>query len=492
MPVLVPRSAAPEFTLPSVGAGPIRLGELVTDGPVLLVFVHEDCPTARLVLRRLAATSGLPVVCIAQEPPEAAARLVRRTGLRYPMLAEPAPFETSSAYGVDGVPTAVLVDRDGTIVDTVVGWDQDAYERMLEVGLGDEEPRRKLGCAARNTYDPALLHEGADFDELEDMFERGWTDGLPVIPPTPERVEAMLGGRDPNASLGLVAPGMGEAILARLAACAVLAGCRPEYFPVVLAAAEAALDPAFNLHGQAVTTQPAGQIIVVNGPIRDAIGLNSGMGALGPGRRANATIGRALRLLVTLTGGGAPGALDRATLGHPGKLTFCFAENEEASPWEPLHVERGFAREASTVTLVAGDAPLSISDHRSKTPEELAAVLGWAAASQWSPSWWPLGAPSLYVIGLEHAALFAAAGWDKERLRRAIFDAVKRPARELAWGETTPLVLESDPDAEIHKWSSPDDILIVVAGGEAGRFSAVVGPCLGMLSEVVTREIEAH
>jgi hypothetical protein len=213
------------------------------------------------------------------------------------------------------------------------------------------------------------------------------------------------------------------------------------------------------------------------------------MGALGPGWRANMTIGRALRLVVTLTGGGAPGRLDRSTQGHPGKLGFCIAEDEEGSPWEPLHVERGFAPGASVVTLVPSDAPLSISDHRSKTPEDLAWVLGWAAASTWSTNWWPLGATSLYVICPEHAALFSAAGWTKSRVRQAIFDAVRRPARDLQRGETTPLVHASDPDTVIGKWTSPDEIMLVAAGGEAGRYSAVLGPCLGMGSQIISKEI---
>src|SRR3954454_6185608 len=243
----------------------------------------------------------------------------------------------------------------------------------------------------------ALIDSAGAADEMEDMFERGWSDGLPVVPPTRARVDAMLAGRDPGLSLGEVPPGTGEATLERVAACAVLAGCRPEYFPVVLAAVEAALDPAFHLNRQAVKTQPAGQLVSVNGPVRDAIGLHSGMGALGPGWRANLTIGRALRLLITLTGGGFPGRLDRATLGHPGKLGFCLAENEEASPWESLSVQRGFEPGRSVVTVVGCDAPLSISDHRSRTPAELARVLGLAAAATSSPNWWPLGAPSLFV-----------------------------------------------------------------------------------------------
>jgi hypothetical protein len=282
---------------------------------------------------------------------------------------------------------------------------------------------------------------------------------------------------------------MGEATLERVAACAVLEGCRPAYFPVVVAAAQAALDPAFNLHGQAVTTQPAGQLLVVNGPVREAIGLNSGMGALGPGFRANLTIGRALRLLVTLTGGAMPGAMDRATQGHMGKIGFCVAEDEETSPWDPLHVERGFQPGQSVVTVIGSDAPLSISDHRSRTPEDLAWVLAWAAASSWSTNWWPLEEPSVFVICPEHAEMFRAAGWTKQRLRRFMFEAVHKPAAELRRGETTPLVHAADPADLVPKWASPEAIVLIVAGGEAGRYSAVLGPCTGMGSAIVSQEV---
>jgi hypothetical protein len=285
---------------------------------------------------------------------------------------------------------------------------------------------------------------------------------------------------------------MGEATLARVAACAVLAGCRPEYFPVVAAAARAVLDPAFNLHGQAVTTQPAGQLVVVNGPVREAIGLNSGMGALGPGFRANLTIGRALRLLVCLTGGAMPGTMDRSTLGHMGKLGFCIAEDEEGSPWEPLHVERGFAAGQSVVTVIGSDAPLSISDHRSRTPEDLGYILAWAAASAWSTNWWPLAEPSVFVICPEHAQMFRDAGWTKQRLRQFMFEAIRKPARLLRRGETTPVVHAADPGALVPKWASPEAIVLLVAGGEAGRYSAVLGPCTGMGSQIVSREVESR
>jgi hypothetical protein len=389
---------------------------------------------------------------------------------------------------VETVPTFVPLGPGGAREEAIVGWDAGRLEALTGLTIPGE-PRTKPGCQSRSST-PAWAATPDAFDDLEDMFERGWTDGLPVIPPTRERVDAMLAGRDPDRSLGEVPPALGEATLERVAACAVLAGCRPECFPVVVAAVEAMLDPAFNLNGQAVTTSPPGQILVVNGSVRSALGLQSGMGALGPGFRANLTIGRAARLVVHLTGGGAPGRLDRATLGHPGKLSFCIAEDEEGSPWEPLHVERGLAPEVSAVTVLAGDAPLSISDHRSETPEELAHTLAWAAAAQWSPFWWPMDATSLFVIGGEHAALFGDAGWSKQDVRTAIFDAALRPAGELRHGETTPEVLAADPGQPIRKWTSPERILIVAAGGDAGRFSAVLGPSLGMDAAVLTREVD--
>ena len=481
-------ASAPRFTLPRIDGPPASLQELLQEGPLVLVFAHADCPTSTLTLRRLAALNGIGprIVCVFEEAPEDAARLARRTGLTTTVLSEIPPYEVSRAFGVETVPTAIRIDGEGAVVGSVVGWDADGYSSLLETALPVGEPRRKPGCGARWTYEPV----SGGLDELDDMFERGWTDGLPVIPPTPERVEAMLGGHDPTRSLGMVPPAHGEATLERVAACAVLAGCRAAYFPVVVAAVEAALDPGFNAHGVAVTTQPAGTIVVMNGPGRETAGVNGGMGALGPGTRANATIGRALRLVLTLTGGARPGGLDRATLGNPGKLSCCFAENEEASPWEPLHVERGFRPNATTVTVVAADAPLSISDHRSRTPEELAATLAWGAAGQWSPFWWPMDDTSLFVVCPEHAALFAAAGWSKTRLRAAMFEAVQRPAGELRRGETTPFVKGSADDGLVHKWTRPEKIVLVVAGADAGRFSAVFGPCDGMKSEPVTREVQ--
>lgn len=504
----VVRGPAPELDVSGASPGRITVGGLTADGGALLVFVSEHCPTSALALRRLGplcqawAQAGLAAIAIFEDPLDLAIRTARRLGWSGQVGAQEPPYPASRAYHVTTVPTTVLVGHDGLVAGAVTGWDQRSLAGLLsEAGrhLGAElaapsetEPLSKPGCSSKASIDPALAAamSGQDGgDEPEEMFERGWTDGLPVIPPTAERVEAMLGGRDGGESLGLVPPAMGEATLARVAACAVLAGCRPAYFPVVAAAARAVLDPAFNLHGQAVTTQPAGQLVVVNGPVREAIGLNSGMGALGPGFRANLTIGRAVRLLVSLTGGAMPGAMDRATLGHMGKLGFCIAEDEEVSPWAPLHVERGFARGQSVVTVIGSDAPLSISDHRSRTPEDLAYILAWAAASAWSTHWWPLADPSVFVICPEHAEMFRGAGWTKQQLRQFMFDAVHKPARQLRRGETTPVVHAAAPDALVPKWASPEAIVLLVAGGEAGRYSAVLGPCTGMGSQIVSREV---
>ena len=489
--------AAPEFTLPSVTGGSLRLAELHADGPALLLFVSEECPTCTLTLRRLApivpdlTAAGLKVAAVFEDPLEVAARVARRTGFAGTVLSEPAPYEVSGAYELASLPTLVLVDRSGEQIGRVVGWNADALSDLLPVSVTDDPPRRKPGCAAKNTYDAASLRalDGAGFDELEEMFERGWTDGLPVIPPTRDRVEAMLGGHDPDELLGEMAPAMARVTLERVAACAVLAGCRPEYFPVVVAAVQASLEPTFNVGGQAVTTQPVGQVIVVNGPVREAIGLNGSTGALGPGWRPNMTIGRALRLVISLTGGGFPGRLDRSALANPGKVGLCFAEDEEVSPWEPLHAERGHSAGRSVVTVFGADAPLSISDHRSTSPEELARVLGEAAAVTWSPNWWPLGGTSLFVLCPEHARSFAEWGWSKQQVREAMFEAVRRPAASLRWGETTPLVQAAPDDQLVGKWSRPEDIVIVVAGGEAGRFSAVFGPCLGMDAQPISKEV---
>jgi hypothetical protein len=337
-------------------------------------------------------------------------------------------------------------------------------------------------------------------DDPEIWFERGVTDGLPVVPPTRERVERMLAAtaRDRREQVALVPPNYGRGTVEKLAINAVMAGCRPEYFPVVLAVVDAACDPAFNLHGQSGTTNAASPLIVVNGPIRRRLGVNCSAGVFGPGYRANATIGRALRLVMINLGGTRPGETSMSTMGHPGRYTYCIGEHEEVSPWEPLSVERGFAPDESTVTLFSGEAPFMVNDHLSRSASQIVASLGWSAAGVWNHKSFPLYGSTLFVIGPEHAKTIGEERWSKADVKRFLHETVRRPIRELAPGpdgaETGRLknLLEGrDADERVPKFPSVEEILVVVAGGTAGRFSAVVPGWMGgeMGSRPVTRRI---
>ncbi|MBI1846050.1 MAG: hypothetical protein HYR86_03640 [Candidatus Rokubacteria bacterium] len=338
-------------------------------------------------------------------------------------------------------------------------------------------------------------------DDVEIWFERGVTDGLPVVAPARARVERMLAatGRPRDEVVGLIPPNHGRGTVEKIAVNAVMAGCRPEYLPVVLAAVEAAVDPVFNLHGQSATTNAASPLIIVNGPIRPRLGINCAAGVFGPGFRANATIGRALRLIMINLGGARPGETAMSTLGHPGRYTYCIGEHEEVSPWEPLAQERGIAPGRSAVTLFSGEGPTMINDHLSREPAQLVASLGWSAAGLWNHKAFPLYGHTLWVIGPEHAKSLGQAGWRKADVRRALYETVRRRARELApgpdgaeAGRLKDTLAGRDPDELVPKFPSLEEILIVVAGGTAGRFSAVVPGWLGgeMGSRPVTRAIE--
>ena len=338
-------------------------------------------------------------------------------------------------------------------------------------------------------------------DDLEAWFERGVTDGLPVVPPSRARVDAMLAAtrRGRGELVAEVPPNFGRATVEKLAVNAVMAGCRPEYFPVVLAAVEAACDPVFNLHGQSGTTNAASPLIIVNGPVRQRLGVNCAAGVFGPGYRANATIGRALRLVMINLGGTRAGGIAMSTMGHPGRYTYCIGEHEEVSPWEPLHVERGFTAADSTVTLLSGESPFMVNDHLSRSAAQLVASLGWSAAGVWNHKSFPLYGHTLFVIGPEHARTIGDERWSKHDVRQFLYETIRRPARELVPGpdgaETGRLENLAEgraPDDAIAKFPSPEEIAIIVAGGTAGRFSAVVPGWIGgeMGSRPVTRRIE--
>lgn len=329
----------------------------------------------------------------------------------------------------------------------------------------------------------------APVDDLEVWFEKGVTDGLPVIPPSRARVERMLAAsaRARDHLVGEVAPNYGRATVEKIAINAVMAGCRPEYFPVVLAAVEAACDPSFNLHGVSTSTHFSSPLIVVHGPIRTRIGLNCSFGVFGPGHRANATIGRALRLVMINVGGVRPGETSMSTFGHPGRYTYCIGEHEEVSPWPPYHASRGLAAADSAVTVFAGEAPHGISDHASRTARALAGSLGWSMASLWNAKHFPLYSHTMLVVGPEHARTLADDGWSKDDLVRHIFETVRMPYGRLTPdednGEGTNLRFakggEPAADQPIPKFPSPEELHVVVAGGTAGRFSMAIPGWLG-------------
>jgi hypothetical protein len=329
----------------------------------------------------------------------------------------------------------------------------------------------------------------APVDDLEIWFDKGMTDGLPVIPPSRARVERMLAAsaRARDHLVGEVPPNYGRATVEKIAINAVMAGCRPEYFPVVLAAVEAACDPSFNLHGVSTSTHFSSPLVVVHGPIRTRIGLNCSFGVFGPGHRANATIGRALRLVMINVGGVRPGETSMSTFGHPGRYTYCIGEHEEASPWPPYHAGRGLTAADSAVTVFAGEAPHGISDHASRTARALAGSLGWSMASLWNAKHFPLYSHTMQVVGPEHARTLADHGWSKDDLVRHIFETVRMPYGRLTPdednGEGTNLRFakggEPAPDQPIPKFPSPEELHVVVAGGTAGRFSMAIPGWLG-------------
>lgn len=288
-----------------------------------------------------------------------------------------------------------------------------------------------------------------EIDETDDLieacYENGWTDGLPVVPPTPERVERMLSAtdRDPDELIAAVPPKWGRATVEKVAINAVMAGCKPAYLPLLLTAVEAMTAEQFNLHGVQVTTSHVGPMLVVNGPIRKQLEINDGFNLFGQGYRANATIGRTLRLVCTNIGGALPGELDRAAFGHAGKYTCCIAEKEEVSPWESLHVERGFQADDSTITVFAAAGPQTVNDHGNNTAEGILNTIAQNIAAPGNSS-----GETLLVIGVEHAKTISEDGFNRANIRQYIADTTQQ--------------------------YSVEDLLLMVAGGPAGRWSIVV------------------
>jgi hypothetical protein len=451
----------------------------------LVAIVKRACPTCELVAPVLAQLKRATTLTVYTQddpsfPPDVD-------------VIDDTELDVSFALDIDTVPTLLRVER-GVEVERIVGWERSQWEKFTGVDdLGTGLPDYRPGCGSR-TQEPEIqdarqvaamlpklqaraVELGTSEDEMEAMYARGWSDGLPLVPPTPERVARMLRGttRAPDEIVTVVPPDLVECTVEKVAINAVMAGCMPEYLPVVLAAVEAACTDQFNMHGLLATTWFAGPVVIVNGPMARAIGMNSGVNALGQGNRANATIGRALQLVVRNVGGGRPGEVDRATLGQPGKYTFCFAEDETGSPWEPLHVERGLRAEQSAVTLFAGEGVRGIVDQLSREPESLARSFAACLRTVAHPKnvivW-----DAVLVVSPEHGRVFKEAGWTKARLREELNGLLQLRGEEIIRGAGG--IAEGMPegfrDITLPKFRD-GGLLIVHAGGGAGLFSGIIG-----------------
>src|SRR5262245_45495789 len=467
----------PSPSPPRAGAPPLPAG--------LVAFVKRECPTCALVapvLRELA--SRAPLTVYSQDDPAFPEGLA---------AVDDRELAVSWHHRIEAVPTLLRVEA-GAETARAVGWHRGDWQELTGLrGLGAGLPELRPGCGSRSedpdlAPKPAAPYGAAKLrarrvelaaleDETEALHARGWTDGLPAVPPTEERVLTMLEGttRDAAEVVAVVPPDLVPCTVEKVAINAVLAGCRPEQLPVVLAAVEAACTDAFNMHGVLATTMPVGPVIVVNGPIRRAIGMGSGRNVFGQGNRANLAIGRALQLVVRNVGGGRPGEVDRATFGNPGKLAFCFAEDEEGSPWEPLSVSLGPPAGTSPVTLFAGEGPRSIVDQISRDPESLARSFAACLRTLHHPKL-ALAFDCILAIGPEHARVFREAGWSRRQLLDRLHALLAIPTSEVVRGAGG--MAEGIPEGvrspTLPKFR-PGGLLLVHCGGEAGLFSAMIG-----------------
>ncbi len=471
----------------------------------LIAVVKRDCPTcvtAAPALREIAAQAG-PFRVLSQDDPSFPEGVI---------VTDERELERSYHLKIEIVPTLIRM-AGGREVGRVIGWNRDEWRGLTGIKtLGETLPENRPGCGAINIepehearlairFGQTGLHSrrialGPLEDDIEACYDRGWSDGLPIVPPTEERVLRMLAGtsRLPGEIIGHVPPNLAECTVEKVAVNAVMAGCKPEYLPVVLAAVEAALIEKFCMHGLLCTTYFSGPMVIVNGPVRRAIGMNSGGNVLGQGNRANAAIGRTLQLVIRNIGGGRPGEIDKSALGNPGKYTYCFAEDEEGSDWEPLSVERGVAPGVSAVTLFAADGMQGIVDQQSREPHSLARSFA-AALRVVSHPKSVMAADAFMVIGPEHGRVFRDAGWTKANLKEELHGLLRIPVRELlrgAGGMAEGLPPVAGMEDKILPKFRKDGLNIVRAGGGAGMFSAIIAGWAAsgeMGSTPVTKEV---
>ena len=469
------------------------------DKPVLpdglVVVVKRDCETCQTVvpvLQQLASLTDLTVYT--QDDPDFPDD---------PAAIHDADLAVSWHHDIETVPTLIRVEN-GAEVERTFGWLRTAWEEFTGFeGLGDGLPPMRPGCGSKSV-DPDLVdelavrHGGSILrsrrievadaeDDIEMMFTRGWSDGLPVVPPTEERVLKMLGGttRAPDEIVATVPPDLVDATVEKVAIAAVMAGCLPEYLPWVLTAVEAVCNDEFNMHGLLATTMPVGPVLVCSGPGTRKIGMNSGINALGQGNRANSTIGRALQLVVRNIGGGRPGEVDRAAQGNPAKVGFCFAEADHESPFGTLAAQRGLDGDVDAITVFGGEGPRGVVDQLSRTPESLANSLAHQLQVLHHHKL-VTAFDAILVLGPEHARVFREAGWDRDRIIFELHLRLTTPFDELVRGaggieEGIPAQAAAgflapdttDGPTALPKFR-PDGLMLAYAGGGAGLFSSII------------------
>ncbi|MEM7531219.1 MAG: thioredoxin family protein [Chloroflexota bacterium] len=462
----------------------------LSDG--FIIVCKRDCPTCTLVEPVMATLSAgsTPLLVYTQDDPTFPESLAANYS---EILVDDTELAVSYGLDIDTVPTLIKMVH-GEEVARTVGWNQAAWRDITGIGdLGEGLPLHRPGCGSLNVMPGMAERLAARFgdtnlharrvvvnvfdDPVEICYDRGWSDGLPLVPPTEERVIRMLTGttRSPDEIVGIVPPNQTECTVEKVAINAVMAGCKPEYMPVVLAAVEAALVDEFCMHGVLATTYFSGPVVIVNGPIARAIGMNSEGNVFGQGNRANATIGRALQLVIRNVGGGRPQEIDRSAQGNPGKYTFCFAENEQGSPWESLAVTRGFSPDVSTVTLFAGGGVHGMIDQMSRTPESLVRSFAACLRTVGHPKL-AMGADAILAVSPEHGNVFRAAGWSKQRVLDEIHansqlrgDDIVRGAGGIDEG------IPADRVQDVMSKFRPGGLMIVYVGGTAGLFSSIIG-----------------
>jgi peroxiredoxin len=508
------------FSLPRLDGGEWRLER---GKPSLLVFFETDCPTCRLAIPYLnklaqALDGKAEVIGISQDGEAPTRELVEQAPIKFTVVSD-RDLIVSREYDPQAVPALFLIDAAGRIARTSVAFDKAelnaiATEMLNAAGVEpfelagryDGAPETKPGCVSRHLEprvegDPASsvnlyaergtrasrveLDDGVD--PYEFCCEAGFADPLPVIPPTAERVDRMLGGTrfperlPPDRVVARVPPNYGMATVEKIAANAVMAGCKPEMMRVLIPLIRAACDERFNLHGVQATTHFAAPLIIVNGPLRRELGFACGGNVFSNVARANSTLGRAFQLILKNIGGARPAEQDMSTLGNPGKFSYCIAENEEENPWAPLHTEFGLDRGQSAVTLFAAEPPHGVSEHNAREGRAILKAISRSLATVFSYRFCLLW-EAIVVLCPEHVKTLHRGGFTKDSIREFLFENTGIPVKEYEedGGEGTQfaqLYQRATINGEecYRKFARPDQIKIVVAGGTAGKFSAVIG-----------------